>query len=272
MAETLRAGLSSGLASAVAQVVATAASPSSWGRTSFSGRTVSLTEGAVASAGMLAGTVALGAPVRLGAATAIGAAAAAGYIDDHMEDRFPAKGKGLRGHLGALREGKLTSGALKIAMIGAGAALGTLALERTGGRARVAAGWACQSALVAGTANLVNLLDLRPGRALKACAAVAAPLAVSGHPVAAPIAAGVIATGAVCAPSDLAGEAMLGDLGANALGAGLGFAFASSRRPVVRVGALGVIVGLTLASEKISFSKVIEENRILSRIDQLGRS
>ncbi len=272
MGSVLRAGVFSALCAAVAQTVTTKSNPTSWDRTSFSGTTVSLTEGAVACVGMISGAAALPSAVRLGAIAAIGSAAAAGYIDDQMEERFPAKGKGLRGHLGALREGKLTSGALKIGMIGAGAALGTLGLEREGGAIRRCATWSCQSALVAGTANLVNLLDLRPGRALKACGAVAVPLALSGHSIAAPIASSVIATGAVCAPSDLSGRTMLGDLGANALGAGLGFAFAACHYTAVRVGALGVVVGLTLASEKISFSKVIEENGFLSRIDQLGRS
>ncbi|MFT0848603.1 hypothetical protein VR010_12765 [Actinomycetaceae bacterium L2_0104] len=272
MGNFIRAAITSLIASGATRAAIARVGLPSWDRTSFSGRTVSLTEGAVATAGMMAGSVSLSGSPRLGALTAVGTAAAAGYIDDQMEERFPAKAKGLRGHLGALREGRLTSGALKIGVIGAGAALSTLTLERTGGPTRRFASWTCQSMLVAGTANLINLLDLRPGRALKACAAVAAPLALSANPVAAPIAGSVLATGAVCAPSDLSGKAMLGDLGANALGAGLGFSLAASRSSLVRFGALGAVVGLTLASERISFSKVIEENPVLSRIDQLGRS
>ncbi|MFT3942762.1 MAG: beta-carotene 15,15'-monooxygenase [Ancrocorticia sp.] len=245
---------------------------SSWERSSFSGKNVSLTEGLVASAGMIAGSVVAPAGVRVGALTAIGSAAAAGYIDDQLEDRFPAQGKGLRGHLGALREGKLTSGALKIAVIGGGAALGTLPLPRSGSAPQRLVTWVCQSALVAGSANLVNLLDLRPGRALKVCGIAALPLAVSGNGVASAMAGSVLATGAVCAPDDLSGKTMLGDFGANALGAGLGYAVAASPRASVRAGVLGAVVVLTLASEKVSFSKVIEANPALSWVDQLGRS
>ncbi len=256
----------------VARGVVTSQDFSSWDRSSFSGKSVSLTEGLVASAGMIAGAAAARAGARGGALTAISSAAAAGYIDDQLEDRFPAKGKGLRGHLGALREGKLTSGALKIAMIGGGAALGTLPLPRSGSAPRRCATWVCQSALVAGSANLVNLLDLRPGRALKACGLAAVPLAVSGNGVAAAMAGSVFASGVACARDDLSGQTMLGDLGANALGAGLGYAVAASSRASVRAGVLGAVVALTLASEKVSFSKVIEGNSVLSWVDQLGRS
>ena len=90
--------------------------------------------------------------------------------------------------------------------------------------------------------------------------------------VAAAMAGSVVATGAVCASDDLSGKTMLGDFGANALGAGLGYAVASSPLMLVRAGVLGIVVALTLASEKVSFSKVIESNPVLSWVDQLGRS
>ncbi len=243
----------------------------SWDRTSYSGATVSLTEGLVASVGMMAGAATVSGRGKIGALTAVGAGAVAGYVDDQLEDRFPAKGKGLHGHLGALREGKLTSGALKIALIGAGAAVGAATLTEKQGVVRTACSWGSRTALIAGTANLINLLDLRPGRAIKVSAAAAVPLAL-GSSGAGQLAAGVIGTGAVCASDDLAGRTMLGDMGANAIGAGLGYALASSAHPVVRGGALACVVGLTLASEKVSFSRVIENNAILSRIDQFGRA
>ena len=51
---------------------------------------------------------------------------------------------------------------------------------------------------------------------------------------------------------------MLGDAGANALGAMLGVAAATALPRAARVGVLAVVVGLTAASEKVSFTKVIE--------------
>lgn len=260
-----------GAAAAWAGVQLQAEHLGSWNRPSFSGRTVSLTEGIVAGAGMMTGTLALPTPANAGSATAIGAAWAAGYVDDHMEARFPAQGKGFHGHLGALREGKLTSGVVKIGLIGAGAALGTLALPRRGSWFARTLTWGGQAALVAGTANLANLLDLRPGRALKAASAAALPLALSRNSVSGSLAATAIGTSAVCARSDLVGETMLGDTGANAIGAGLGMALAASPSAAVRWGSLAAIVGLNAASERVSFSKVIENNRILRAIDEFGR-
>lgn len=243
---------------------------SSWNRTSYAGTPVSLTEGLAAAAGLGLASAALPAGIRTGAGIAVGAAAAAGAVDDHFEDRFPAKGKGFKGHIGALREGKATSGALKIGLIGAGAGLGALAIPRRGGRLRRAAAWANQSALIAGTANIVNLLDLRPGRALKASAAASIAAGASG-PGAAGLRDGIVAVSAVCMRGDLQGKTMLGDLGANAIGAALGYSLALAPGAFARWSCLSGVVALTLASEKLSFSKVIEETPILAWADRLGR-
>ncbi|AWE42447.1 hypothetical protein [Actinobaculum sp. 313] len=244
----------------------------SWERTSFSGATVTLTEGIEAAAGVLVSSLVVPSHARMGAVFAVGASAAAGYIDDQLEDRFPAKGKGLKGHLGALRRGQLTSGALKIGVIGLGSAVGAAALPHEGGHMRRIGQWTNQAALIAGTANLVNLLDLRPGRALKASMMLAGPLAAGGNTIGGPLACGVVGASAVALPEDLAGVGMLGDLGANCVGAATGMALASLKSPLLRWGALGGLVGLTLASEKVSFSKVIEENRLLAWIDSIGRA
>jgi UDP-N-acetylmuramyl pentapeptide phosphotransferase/UDP-N-acetylglucosamine-1-phosphate transferase len=72
-------------------------------------------------------------------------------------------------------------------------------------------------------------------------------------------------------PADLRGEAMLGDTGANALGALLGTALVSGRSTRTRLLALAVLTGLTLASERVSFTKVIEATPVLREIDAWGR-
>jgi len=71
-------------------------------------------------------------------------------------------------------------------------------------------------------------------------------------------------------PEDLGERAMLGDCGANALGAMLGAAAAGLPRPA-RIALLAGITGLTAASEKVSFTKVIEQTPALRRLDMLGR-
>lgn len=251
-----------------------------WQRTNFAGSPVSLT-GGLDVAGAILGACAAGAsrkdiPVLVAAASA----GAAGFIDDHLENRFPAQAKGFRGHLSALGKGQLTSGAVKIVIVGMGAALSAALLDDGaasshgwlkgmyrdpsvphGASARLT-NWALNSAVIALSANLINLLDLRPGRARKA--AIALGIATKSPSTAAGVLPGMRA--------DLAGETMLGDLGANALGAQLGVAAATNLPTPARVGLLAALVGLNGTSEHVSFSRIIENTPVLRAIDSLGRS
>ena len=70
---------------------------------------------------------------------------------------------------------------------------------------------------------------------------------------------------------DLAGLSVLGDTGANAAGALAGLAVVERCGLRGRLVALGVFTGLTLASERVSFSSVIEANDVLRRLDDWGR-
>jgi UDP-N-acetylmuramyl pentapeptide phosphotransferase/UDP-N-acetylglucosamine-1-phosphate transferase len=65
---------------------------------------------------------------------------------------------------------------------------------------------------------------------------------------------------------------MLGDTGANALGAVLGLALVERRPTRTRLALLTVVAALTLASEKVSFTKVIESTPVLREIDGWGRA
>jgi hypothetical protein len=114
----------------------------------------------------------------------------------------------------------------------------------------------------------VNLLDLRPGRAAKAGAiAMAATLGgPAGGLVAGPLGATLAAL-----PEDLGERVMLGDCGANALGALVGLRLAQVGGRGSRTGLLAGIVALTLASEKVSFTTVIEATPGLRELDRLGR-
>ncbi|WP_353067057.1 hypothetical protein [Arcanobacterium hippocoleae] len=127
--------------------------------------------------------------------------------------------------------------------------------------------------IVAGTANFLNLLDLAPGRALKVSLAGSVPAFISENDVAKSLSCGLITTSMLGLAKDLSGEKMLGDLGANALGSVLGVQFADFTKTQLlpKLGIAGVIIGLNFASEKFSFSKVIQENTVLNWIDQLGR-
>jgi hypothetical protein len=238
-----------------------------WTRTNHRGEPLTLLEGPAYAIGALAGVVAapgLPARVRLGAATAIGGAAAFGLYDDLAGN---ADARGLRGHLGALARGQVTTGVVKIGgLVGVGLVAARAAGLR-GADALVGAG------VVAGAANLLNLLDLRPGRALKVGvlhgAALLLPDSRSGPGRA--VLAGPVGAAAGVLRADLAERAMLGDAGANALGAALGYGVLTSYGRFGRLAHLAAIVALTLASERVSFTRVIEETPVLSWADRLGR-
>lgn len=249
-----------------------------WTRTNHRGEPVSLLEGPSVAAGLLAGGLVGAQSARDAAALTVATAAGAafGLADDLGEDTSDRR-KGLRGHLGALAQGQVTTGGLKVLGIGAGA-LVAAALATPGHRAdgsrRSAVGWladvAVSGALIASSANLVNLLDLRPGRALKAVTLAAAPLALGAGAGAGAAAAALGASGAAI-DQDLAEADMLGDGGANAIGATLGTSIVLSAPRPVRVAVLAAVVALTVASEKVSFTKVIERTPVLREIDRWGR-
>jgi UDP-N-acetylmuramyl pentapeptide phosphotransferase/UDP-N-acetylglucosamine-1-phosphate transferase len=230
---------------------------------------VTLAEGPVAILAMLAGLLVPGA-VPGGSATVRGAVALAatgsGAVGAYDDLRGTSQAKGFRGHLAALRSGTLTSGAVKIAGVGLSAAASSLLLGRTSG-AGVAIRLAdrlMDTVLIAGMANFTNLCDLRPGRAAKVTLALAAGLVGVG-------AAPVLGAAAGCLPSDLREKSMLGDCGANALGAAVGTVAAARLPRPAKLAALLAVVGLNLASERISFTAVIDRTATLRWLDQLGR-
>jgi UDP-GlcNAc:undecaprenyl-phosphate GlcNAc-1-phosphate transferase len=208
-----------------------------------------------------------GSHASLAMAVAGGGALGFGVLDDLAGS---GKRRGLRGHLGALAHGEVTTGSVKLAGLAATGLAGGLLLGGRRSDVLINAG------LIAGGANLLNLFDLRPGRAVKVAALSAGLIAAgaAGGPdrsaglaaVAAPLGAGL-----ALLPEDLAERAMLGDAGANALGAMLGAAAACSLPRSARAGLLAGIVALTVASEKVSFTKVIERTPALRRLDMLGR-
>lgn len=243
---------------------------SPWDRTNHAGRRVTLLEGPAYAVG------AAGAAALAGSAPVVAVLGGAGFgvLDDLAGD---SSSKGLKGHLRALARGELTTGAVKIVGLvatGAASALLSAGHPSDGGahpRLNPLLDGLIRTGLVAGSANLANLFDLRPGRALKMTTLVGVPLAF-GSTAHGALPAAVAAGSAlgVLGP-DLRGESMLGDTGANAAGALLGVALSDSLGRRGRVVALAVIVGLTLASERISFTRVIESTPGLRELDAWGR-
>jgi UDP-N-acetylmuramyl pentapeptide phosphotransferase/UDP-N-acetylglucosamine-1-phosphate transferase len=264
------AGAAAGRAAlAAATALSAAEAGAAWRRTNYAGRPVTLLGGPALAASATA-TAVVGAPPGTRAAAAVVGTVAGlvGSYDDLAGARpEQARDKGLGGHLRALREGRVSAGAVKVAGIGAAAALAAVLTAR-GTRTGAFVDGVLTTGLVAGTANLVNLLDLRPGRAAKAGLLVAG--ATLGGPSGGLVAGPLGATLAVL-PADLGEQVMLGDAGANALGALLGLRLAAGPSRARRAALLAGITALTLASEKVSFTKVIEATPGLRELDRLGR-
>nr|WSY55971.1 hypothetical protein OG999_41430 [Streptomyces sp. NBC_00886] len=182
-----------------------------WERKNHAGRTVDL----YAAPAAVAGAALAAACVRPAAGFAVLAAGACGGYDDVVGAGDPRRG--FRAHLGALRDGEVTSGAVKLFGISAaGLVAGTLLEERPVDK--VLAG-----VVIAGAAHFVNLVDVRPGRAVGAVLALGAPGLLRRGP-GAELAAAAIGAAVAVLPDDLGERAMIGDAGAHALGAALGAA------------------------------------------------
>jgi len=236
-----------------------------WTRTNHAGRAVTLLEGPAFAVGAVAGALVGGA----GAPAAVAGlgAGAFGVLDDLVGD---SSSRGLGGHLAAAWRGEVTTGAVKIVGLGATGLLTAWIVDRSRMRTPAMA-TLVGGAVIAGSANIANLLDLRPGRALKVVLLLAMPLVAGGrgtHISAAGAAAGA-AIGVL--PDDLAGRSMLGDTGANSAGALLGTALVARTGVRGRLLSLAVMTVLTLASEKFSFTTVIESTPGLRELDALGR-
>jgi UDP-GlcNAc:undecaprenyl-phosphate/decaprenyl-phosphate GlcNAc-1-phosphate transferase len=174
--------------------------------------------------------------------------------------------KGFMGHGQALRQGVVTGGVLKAA---GGGVLGLVAgalWEPTLGAALL------DGLLVALGANLLNLLDLRPGRAAKVFLLCAIAMLFAGvGPGSLPLLCATVVAVLVWIPLDLGERAMLGDAGANLLGGMLGGVAARELGTGTKLVTVVLLVLLTLASERWSFTAVIDRVGPLRWVDRLGR-
>jgi hypothetical protein len=191
----------------------------------------------------------------------------AGKWDDTRGDERP---RGFKGHLGALRSRALTGGLVKI---GAGAVTGVIVAAFLPARGATPLAHVAETvALVGLTANLLNLFDRAPGRAGKVALLFALPLIVFGDRGWALSFAPAFGALAICLSYDLQERGMLGDAGANPLGAVLGVGLAGSLGESHRLIAIAVLLALNIASERWSFSKAIEAAPPLRWFDGLGRT
>lgn len=192
----------------------------------------------------------------------LGAFGLAGLLDDLLGGRRQARG--LRGHLLSLARGRVTTGAVK-AGVGLAAGLVAAGLLNPGEPTAIIV----DGLLIALSANFVNLLDLRPGRALKGFGVLCAA-AMAAAPDAIHFLGPILVAAMVLAPAEFGGRIMLGDVGANLLGGAAGLALAAALPWPMRVGAVAALVVIHVLCERVSLTEVIGRSRLLSALDRLG--
>ena len=190
-----------------------------------------------------------------------------GLLDDSIgRGGESGSARGWRGHARAVLRGDLSTGAIKA--VGAFA----LAAYATSGLGRESLDYVVDLALLLLATNMANLLDLRPGRAEKALALVAAGLCI-GYWTLAPVELLGLFLGPVIVGAyfTLRERAMLGDAGSNVIGALIGIWLVTTLSDPGRLIALGLLVALTVYGEFRSISAAIERVPLLKQLDSLGR-
>lgn len=188
-----------------------------------------------------------------------------GLLDDVFGD---GKASGFKGHVRAVFKGQISTGFLK--------ALGGFLVALAASLPFSPRLWELflNAVVIALCANLFNLLDMRPGRALKIfIPALAGVVALNWKMMDTfvPYLLSAEAVALVLLPGDLSERFMIGDAGSNVLGATVGLGVAIGAGNWWKLGVLIFLVFMNILSEKYSFSKAINSNRLLSWMDRLGR-
>jgi UDP-GlcNAc:undecaprenyl-phosphate GlcNAc-1-phosphate transferase len=174
--------------------------------------------------------------------------------------------RGWRGHGRAALHGELSTGTLKAAG-SLGLALFAMSFEGLS-KSR----WLLAVGVLVLATNVFNLLDLRPGRAIKAFVLLGAGLTLGSLDARPLWSLGLFAAPALVAGLyDLRERAMLGDTGANLLGALAGLWLVLTLSGVGQLIALGLLAAITLYGELRSISGFVERTPGLRALDSLGR-
>jgi hypothetical protein len=191
-----------------------------------------------------------------------------GFLDDALgRGDAAAAPRGWRGHGRALREGSLSTGAIK--------AIGALALAAyvVSGRGLESWRYIADVALLILATNLFNLIDLRPGRAEKGLVLLGAGLCLGAWTLAPVELLGIFAGPILVGAWLTLGErAMLGDTGSNLIGAVAGVWLLTNLDGGGRLVTLVVVVALTIYGELRSISTTIDSLPPLRWLDSLGRA
>lgn len=187
-----------------------------------------------------------------------------GLIDDSLGSRSAS---GFKGHFRQLLKKRLTTGALKALMGGLSALLVSFLITQ--------GNWIellLNALIISLATNTFNLLDLRPGRAIKFFFIAVIPFLLffwnqERILFLAPLLGGILAY----FPIDLKAKGMMGDTGSNILGGVLGLIIAWNLVFATKIIILGFLVLFHLYTEKYSLTETIARVSWLKYLDELGR-
>lgn len=187
-----------------------------------------------------------------------------GLLDDVVGSDAPARG--WRGHARQAARGGLSTGAIKAA-----GSLG-LALYVLAGAGRSTGEYLLATGVLVVATNLFNLIDLRPGRSIKALVLLGFGLCVGEASADSLWTLGVfVGPILLLLPLDLRERAMLGDTGSNVVGAVAGLWLVITLDSLGQAIALAVMAAVTVYGEFRSIAKVIDRTPVLRHLDSLGR-
>jgi UDP-N-acetylmuramyl pentapeptide phosphotransferase/UDP-N-acetylglucosamine-1-phosphate transferase len=188
-----------------------------------------------------------------------------GLLDDLLGEALAGGPRGLRGHGRAFARGRLSTGALKAAGTTGLALYVASSFSHSTGR------WLLAAAVLVCATHAFNLLDLRPGRAIKALALLGAGLTIAAGTRALYSLGLFLGPALVAGVYDLRERALLGDTGASVLGALAGLWLVLTLSPLGQGLALAALLAIALYGEFRSLSAPIERLPLLRHLDSLGR-
>ena len=186
----------------------------------------------------------------------------AGALDDLIGNRNVS---GLKGHFKSLFKGELTTGGFKALFGGFVGLVVSVCISSS------IVDIIVNTLIIALSTNLMNLFDLRPGRAIKVYLVIMIPIYITltGYTKVFPLL--ILPNVLAYFNTDLKARGMMGDTGSNVLGISIGVLMALGYGIKVRLAWLVFLILMHLITEKFSLTKIIEKNRVLKFIDNLGR-
>ena len=186
----------------------------------------------------------------------------AGILDDIIGNRDVS---GLKGHFKSLLNGKLTTGGFKALFGGFIGLVISIAISKN------IYDIVINTLIIALSTNLMNLLDLRPGRAIKGYLVISIVLLFTLGEYTRNLLLLILPNVVAYFNQDLKAKAMMGDTGSNVLGISIGILFVMGYPLKVRLIWLAFLIFIHILTEKYSLTKIIENHKFLNFIDKLGR-